>query len=229
MTSLLNPISLAPVNPLELTPGPHSDGEGYDLLEAVALHAGERHSAWPESVSEVATAFLQMVNDAMLDADRQRLLVFLGPLALTGKEQDHAKREQDRRCILLDSATRVFLPVALMRVNLQSHAPAFAGINSILQPTGAQRVAEELDLLQGRSELSPVSDLIQGVAVACRTLPTAKTKRDIGFAVLKAFDPLNLCFDSKVRPLAVRSALECIECLLNPKSSRRGWLRQKVQ
>jgi hypothetical protein len=59
---------------LQLAAGPHTDGsEELCVMEAAAYVAGEDWSDRPSSVSPVAAELLRSLNDAMDDADRQKL------------------------------------------------------------------------------------------------------------------------------------------------------------
>jgi hypothetical protein len=108
------------------------------IMEAVAYVAGEPWSDSPACASPVVSAFLRSWNDALSDADRDRLL----PAAvwvprLVGSRGDPATEER-RAYLALDWFIRVHAPAWLDLVtSLASHAEALRALPEVVDLVSA--------------------------------------------------------------------------------------------
>lgn len=103
---------------LHLDQGYHAPGQGYCLMEAVALIAGRPHTTYPACVSPELRGFLSPINDVLPDAERQQLKAYIPRLLdTTGDGQGPA-----RICRMADWAVRVLTPLALDAAGLSAEA-----------------------------------------------------------------------------------------------------------
>jgi hypothetical protein len=115
-------------------------------MEAVAYMAGEPWSDSPACASPVVSAFLRAWNDALSDADRDRLL----PAAvwvprLVGSRGDPATEEQ-RAYLALDWLMRVHTPAWLDLVPaLAPHAVALRALPEIVDLTTAGQAGDMVE------------------------------------------------------------------------------------
>ena len=113
------------------------------IMEAVAYMAGEPWSDKPACASPVVSAFLRSWNDALSDADRDRLL----PAAvwvprLVGSRADPATEER-RAYLALDWLIRVHTPAWLDLVpSLAPHAAALRALPEIVDLTTAGQAGD---------------------------------------------------------------------------------------
>jgi hypothetical protein len=116
------------------------------IMEAVAYIAGEPWSDSPACASPVVSAFLRSWNDALSDADRDRLL----PAAvwvprLVGSRGDHATKER-RAYIALDWMIRVHTPAWLDLVpSLAMHAEALRALPEVVDLASAEASKDVVD------------------------------------------------------------------------------------
>jgi hypothetical protein len=109
------------------------------IMEAVAYIAGEPWSDSPACACPAVSAFLRSWNDALSDADRDRLL----PAAvwvprLVGSRGDHATKER-RAYIALDWLIRVHTPAWLDLVpSLAMHAEALRALPEVVDLASAE-------------------------------------------------------------------------------------------
>lgn len=127
-----------------------SRSEGMCLLEAVAYVAGEPHSDNPECVCPVLAAFGRAWNDALNDAERDRILRPFVPL-LVGTRS--SPKVQDQRAFMAaDWAVRVFTPTWLRLAGLDDDAQALADLPALTSAESCRSSAPVID--QARSSAS---------------------------------------------------------------------------
>jgi hypothetical protein len=118
-------------NGIELSSGAHSRREqGVCAMEAAAWLAGEKHTDSPTCVCPVIAAFVRSWNDALPDADRNRLLKPLIPRLLNTRSTK--KVEERRGWLAMDWLIREFAPEWLALVHdLAPHAAALRELPEI--------------------------------------------------------------------------------------------------
>jgi len=127
------------------TDAPTGDRD-FCIMEAVAYMAGEPWSDSPACASPVVSAFLRSWNDALSDADRDRLL----PAAvwvprLVGSRGDPATEER-RAYLALDWLIRVHTPAWLDLVpSLATHAEVLRALPEVVDLAGAQASKNVMD------------------------------------------------------------------------------------
>jgi hypothetical protein len=106
---------------------------GACLLDAVSWFEYGRLGDSPACVCPVIRAFARGINDAMNDADRQRLKVFIPRLVGTVDPE----AEQTRAEYLAWQAIRVFAPLALDAAGLRDEAERMRTFSGSLRDAGA--------------------------------------------------------------------------------------------
>jgi hypothetical protein len=106
-----------------LAAGPHRrPGTGRCAMEWVAHLAGEPHSDAPRSVSPVLAAFARTLNDALGDADRQRLRPYLARTIGTAGDG----RDAERAALCAEWLARECAPAMLAHAGVDASAAAAA-------------------------------------------------------------------------------------------------------
>jgi hypothetical protein len=132
----VHPDRLHIVESLSLLSGSHSSFKaGACLLEAVSYVAGEPWSDHPKCVSPVLAAFGRSWNDALDDATRQRLKVYIPRLIGTAGSSEIDER---RAWMATDWACRVSAPVWLRKAGLVAEAEALEALPEIVDSASAK-------------------------------------------------------------------------------------------
>ncbi len=115
---------------ITLAAGSHEKfSEGVCAMEAVAYVAGEKFSDHPKCACPVIGAYMRAWNDALPQADRDRLLLPLIP-RLVGSRS--TKAVEDRRATMAaDWLVRVHTPAWLRLAGLTEHAATLASLPEI--------------------------------------------------------------------------------------------------
>jgi hypothetical protein len=121
--TIVNPLDL---DSLTLDKGAHDPGAAMCVMEAVAYVAGEEWSDHPKCASPVISAFMRSWNDALPEADRNRLLKPY-VLRLVGTAAT-AEVEEVRAWMCLDWFVRVHTPAWLRLAGLSEQADRLAGL-----------------------------------------------------------------------------------------------------
>jgi hypothetical protein len=121
--TIVNPLDL---DSLALDKGAHDPGAAMCVMEAVAYVAGEEWSDHPKCASPVISAFMRSWNDALPEADRNRLLKPY-VLRLVGTAAT-AEVEEVRAWMCLDWLVRVHTPAWLRLAGLSEQADRLAGL-----------------------------------------------------------------------------------------------------
>ena len=119
MNTKIQTIDQSQLADLHLEKGGHANPkDGLCFLEAVAYLTGEPHSDRPECVSPVLGSWGRAINDAMPDARRQELKVFIFEMVGTAGDG----KDEARSFMCADFAVGVIAPMALDAAGLSDHA-----------------------------------------------------------------------------------------------------------
>lgn len=124
---------------LTLEKGAHeSPDEGLCLLELAAYLAGRKHSDSPPCVCPVLAEYGRALNDALPDAERQRLI----PLAiqLVGTKTS-PEVERARAYLFADAAVREFAPLAFDAAGLVEEALKLRELAPVTDESAAMSAA----------------------------------------------------------------------------------------
>lgn len=165
---------------LNLKAGAHhpTDGE-MCILEAVAYVAGERWSDHPECASQVIGAFLRTWNDALNDADRNRLLKPLIPKLVGTKGT--VEQEDRRAWMAVDWLARDYTPVWLRLAHLDAQAELLAGLPEFRAGMDVPSIRPTLEAV--RKDANAARAAAEGAAWAARAAAEV-TARDAARDVL---------------------------------------------
>ena len=138
MNTKTQTIDQSKLDALQLTRGTHGDPEGgLCLMEAVAYLTGEPHSDRPECVSPVLGSWGRAINDAMPDARRQELKVFIPDMVGTADDG----KDEARSFMCADFAVGVIAPMALDAAGLSGHATKLRELPEIVDKKTATAAA----------------------------------------------------------------------------------------
>jgi len=129
---------------IHLLKGAHEEREsGMCAMEAVAWLAGEPHSDRPQCACPVISAFMTSWNDALPDAERDRLLK---PLLAKIVDTRASRATEERRSYLaLDWLIRVATPEWLaLCPDLRFHAETLRGLAAIVDTDVAEAASVEV-------------------------------------------------------------------------------------
>lgn len=210
-----------------LAQGPHDPGGPcLCLMEAVARYAGEAHTTTPACASPTLTPFAHLANDWFPDHERNRLLALVPQIAATGPETEpeHGDRESKRRYVMADFCARRFVPLALDRHGLVAHALPFTQLPVIRNVSSGYRFAALLAETADRLPSGPAGRMLRWMARGLEPFLDG-TEASAERGVLYLFEPINLSHsDPKTRRLAIRAIDECLQALLVPAVTKRGWV-----
>ncbi len=116
---------LAMIDGIELEKSAHSSDSAFCVMEAVAYVAGEPWSDHPRCACPVLTSFMTSWNDALSDADRQRLKAYIPRLVGT---RSTPEVEAARSWMACDWLVRTFAVMWLRQAGLREHADAVAAL-----------------------------------------------------------------------------------------------------
>jgi len=138
MNTKTQTIDQSKLDALQLTRGTHGDPEGgLCLMEAVAYLTGEPHSDRLECVSPVLGSWGRAINDAMPDARRQELKVFIPDMVGTADDG----KDEARSFMCADFAVGVIAPMALDAAGLSGHATKLRELPEIVDKKTATAAA----------------------------------------------------------------------------------------
>ncbi|MBN9510491.1 MAG: hypothetical protein J0I21_15425 [Alphaproteobacteria bacterium] len=203
---------------------------GLCVMTFVALLAGERHSDAPATASLVVRAFAVSLNDAMPDAERQRLKVFAPRIVGTADGFDAGRAGMVRRVMQQEVLPRIC-------GDLQAHVPLSSAQHSSRDAPTSHAVKE---LLRGFTAAAAAEDtprnqrevalLASRLLSACAEAATTSAARAWYWA--QAINLLDRLCDVGVPHLRPGPARADIERLLGAESlagARAGYVRVALQ
>lgn len=105
---------------IKLSKGAHANPkEGMCIMEVIAYIEGEKHTDHPKCACPIVTEFAIRTNDWMTDEERELLLPYVLRIAGSKATSD---LEQQRTYMAADYAIRVFAPIGLRTVRLETQA-----------------------------------------------------------------------------------------------------------
>lgn len=177
----LVPMQTRLIEQLPLRRGAHpSRDDGMCAMEMVSWLAGEPHSDEPCCSCPVLAALVRAVNDALSDANRNRLLRPLVPqLVHTRGTQS---RERQRGLLAVDHLVRVLLPQMLRRQRRAAEADLLADLPPVLDREGLRTASRAVDhyaprehaarwVLQRAVEGLPPARYVAGLVTVARSSP----------------------------------------------------------